>query len=66
MNTYTKIPPHERMLIIAKVYHNMWYDNDRFNMVMDLVDNWDMNPIKEAKFLNDIMDGTEFEIKNNK
>ena len=64
MSTYLKIPPHERMLIIAKIYHNMWYDNDRFNIVMNLVDSWDMNPIKEAKFLNEIMDGTELTIKN--
>ena len=62
MSTYLKIPPQERMLIIAKIYHNMWYDNDRFNIIMDLVDNLDMNPIKEAKFLNEITDGTEFQI----
>jgi hypothetical protein len=62
MSTYLKIYPQERMLIIAKIYHNMWYDNDRFNIIMDLVDSWDMNPIKEAKFLNEITDGTEFQI----
>jgi len=62
MSKYLKIPPQERMLIIAKIYHNMWYDNDRFNIIMDLVDSWDMNPIKEAKFLNEITDGTEFQI----
>lgn len=64
MNTYQKIPPHERVILLAKLYHNMWYSGDRFNMVMDLIDNWDMNPVKEAKFATEILDGTEFQIKN--
>jgi hypothetical protein len=66
MNTYQKIPPHERVILLAKLYHNMWYSGDRFNMVMDLIDKWDMNPVKEAKFATEILDGTEFQIKNNK
>jgi hypothetical protein len=64
MNTYQKIPPHERVILLAKLYHNMWYSGDRFNMVMDLIDKWDMNPVKEAKFATEILDGTEFTIKN--
>lgn len=64
MNTYQKIPPHERVILLAKLYHNMWYSGDRFNMVMDLIDKWDMNPVKEAKFATEILDGTEFQIKN--
>ena len=66
MNTYQKIPPHERVILLAKLYHNMWYCGDRFNLVMDLIDKWDMNPIKEAKFATEILDGNEFQIKNNK
>ena len=64
MNTYQKIPPHERIILLAKLYHNMWYSGDRFNMVMDLIDKWDMNPVKEAKFATEILDVTEFKIKN--
>jgi hypothetical protein len=59
MSNYQKIPTHERMLILAKVYHNMWYDDLRFNMVMNLIDSWDNNPIKEAKFLDEITDKIE-------
>lgn len=63
MNTYQKIPPNERIILLAKLYHNMWYSGDRFDLVMKLIDDWDMNPIKEAKFGSDIADGTEFTIK---
>ena len=66
MNTYQKIPPQERVILLAKLYHNMWYSGDRFDMVMELIDKWDMNPVKEAKFATEILDGTEFQIKNNK
>lgn len=64
MNTYQKIPPHERVVLLAKLYHNMWYSGDRFDMVMKLIDEWDMNPIKEAKFATEITNGTEFIINN--
>jgi hypothetical protein len=37
----------------------MWYDDLRFNMVMNLIDSWDANPIKEAKFLDEITDKIE-------
>ena len=59
MNTYQKFPPQERMVFIAKIYHNCWYNEDRFNQIMDLLNEWDKNPIKEAKFLNEITNGTE-------
>ena len=59
MNTYQKLPPQERMVIIAKIYHNAWYSEDRFQEIITMLDKWDLNPIREAKFLNQITDGTE-------
>jgi hypothetical protein len=64
MSNYTKIPPQERMLIIAKLYHNCWYSGDRFDLVMKLLKEWEANPVKEAKFASEILDGTELTIKN--
>ena len=59
MTDYQLLPPQERMLIMAKVYHHIWYSQDRFDELMIILDNWDRNPTKEAKFLNQITDGTE-------
>ncbi len=59
MNSYQKLPPQERMVIVAKIYHHIWYSEDRFQELMTTLDNWDMNPTKEAKFLNQITNGTE-------
>ena len=59
MNTYQKLPPQERMVIVAKIYHHIWYSEDRYNELMTLMTEWDKNPTKEAKFLNDITNGTE-------
>jgi len=47
------------MVIVAKIYHHIWYSEDRFQELMTTLDNWDMNPTKEAKFLNQITDGSE-------
>ena len=59
MNTYQTLPPQERMVIVAKIYHHIWYSEDRYNELMTLMTEWDKNPTKEAKFLNDITNGTE-------
>jgi hypothetical protein len=59
MNTYQKLPPQERMVIVAKIYHHIWYSEDRYNELMTLMTEWDKNPTKEAKFLNQITNGTE-------
>ena len=59
MNTYQKLPPQERMVIVAKIYHHIWYSEDRYNELMTLLTEWDKNPTKEAKFLNQITNGTE-------
>lgn len=59
MNTYQKLPPQERMVIVAKIYHHIWYSEDRYNELMTVMTEWDKNPTKEAKFLNQITDGSE-------
>lgn len=59
MKDFQEVVPQERMLILAKLYHNMWYDKSRYNIIKTIVDKWEENPIKEAKFLNQIHNGTE-------
>lgn len=59
MNTYQRLPPQERMVIVAKIYHHIWYSEDRYNELMTLMSEWDKNPTREAKFLNQITNGTE-------
>jgi hypothetical protein len=54
MTNFQELPPQERGLIIAKLYHNIWYDKDRFATIINLLNEWDVNPIKEAKFLHEI------------
>jgi hypothetical protein len=60
--TFTELAPQERGIVIAKIYHNIWYDEKRFELMMELLNEWEKHPIKEAKFLHEIQDNT---IKNN-
>jgi hypothetical protein len=57
--TFTELPPQERGLIIAKIYHNIWYDAKRFEVMMQLLEKWDADPIREAKFLHEIQSETD-------
>lgn len=59
MNTFQEIPPQERGLIIAKLYHNIWYDETRFDTIMKLLNDWDKEPVREAKFLHEIQEQTK-------
>lgn len=59
MNTYQTLPPQERMVIIAKIYHEIWYNESRYIQMLNILMEWEKNPTKEAKFLNQITDGTE-------
>ena len=52
--TFIDLPPQERGLVIAKIYHNIWYDPKRFELMMLLLKEWDECPVKEAKFLHEI------------
>ena len=58
MNNFQELPPQERGLVIAKLYHNIWYNTDRFDIIMNYLKEWDENPIKEAKFLHEIHNNT--------
>ena len=57
--TFLELPPQERGLLIAKIYHNIWYDEKRFELMMELLKQWDEYPVKEAKFLHEIQDNSD-------
>lgn len=59
MTNFTELPPQERGLIIAKLYHNIWYDENRFVTIMKLIEQWDQEPVREAKFLHEIQESTK-------
>ena len=59
MTDFKKVIPTERGIIIAKLYHNMWYDKDRFSIIMNLLNDWDKDPVREAKFLHEIQESTK-------
>lgn len=59
MNTFQEIPPQERGLIIAKLYHNIWYDETRFDTIIKLIEEWEKEPVREAKFLHEIQESTK-------
>jgi len=54
MTNFQKISPNERGLFIAKLYQNIWYDTNRFSILSKLLEEWENNPIKEAKYLKEI------------
>ena len=54
MTNFQKISPTERGLFIAKLYHNAWYDTNRFSILSKILEEWESNPIKEAKYLQEI------------
>lgn len=60
---FTKLAPHERMMFIAKIYHNIWYDESRFFVLNEILKSWDENPIREAKFLNEIQNDEDNHLK---
>jgi len=59
MRDFKKVIPTERGIIIAKLYHNMWYNTDRFDTIMNLLNEWEADPIKEAKYLHEIHDSVD-------
>ena len=59
MNSFQELPPQERGLVIAKLYHNIWYNTDRFDTIMNLLNKWEKDPIREAKYLHEIHDSID-------
>lgn len=43
--------PFERQMMMAELYHNAWYDQERFEEMYDLYKKWANNPVKECKFI---------------
>jgi len=59
MNSFNEISPADRQLIMAKIFHHAWYDDTRFRFLLEILNDWEKNPCKEVKFLNEINNGTE-------
>jgi len=50
-STFGDFTPFERQMIMAELYHNAWYDQERFEEMYDLYNKWANNPVKECKFI---------------
>ena len=50
-STFGDFTPFERQMIMAELYHNAWYDQERFEEMYDLYNKWAANPVKECKFI---------------
>ena len=50
-STFGDFTPYERQMIMAELYHNAWYDQERFEQMYDLYNKWSAAPIKEFKFI---------------
>jgi hypothetical protein len=50
-STFSDFTAYERQIIRAELYHNAWYNQERFEQLYDLFNTWEQNPIKEKKFL---------------
>jgi hypothetical protein len=49
--TFADFTPFERQMIIAELYHNAWYSQERYEEMYDLYNKWVKNPVKECKFI---------------
>ena len=54
LSTFVDLTPFERQIIIAELYHNAWYSQERYEQLYDLYNAWKNNPIKEKKFFADV------------
>jgi len=59
MNALQEIPYPDRLVIMAKLFHHAWYDDSRARFLLEILQDWEKNPSKEVKFLNEINNGTE-------
>jgi hypothetical protein len=50
-STFGDFTPFERQMIMAELYHNAWYDQERFEEMYDLYNKWAESPVKECKFI---------------
>jgi hypothetical protein len=49
--TFADFTPYERQMIVAELYHNAWYDQERFEEMYDLYNKWANNPLSDRKFI---------------
>jgi len=49
--TFGDFTPFERQIIMAELYHNAWYDQERFEEMYELYNKWANNPLKDRKFI---------------
>ena len=52
-STFADYTAYERAVIMAELYHNAWYSQERFEELYDLFNKWEQNPIKAKKFINE-------------
>jgi hypothetical protein len=52
-SSFADFTAYERQIIMAELYHNSWYNQERFEEMYDLYNKWTANPIKECKFINE-------------
>lgn len=50
-SSFADYTAYERQIIMAELYHNAWYNQERFEQLYELFTAWEQNPIKEKKFL---------------
>ena len=50
-SSFAEFTAYERQIIMAELYHNAWYNQERFEELYSLFNKWEQNPIKEKKFL---------------
>jgi len=48
---FTEIPYWERSLFIAKLYNHAWYDDNRYQVLVELLNEWEKNPPKDVIYI---------------
>jgi hypothetical protein len=59
MTDFKELSPAQLQLIMAKLFHHAWYDDNRGRFLLEILQDWEKNPCKEVKFLNEINNGKE-------
>lgn len=59
MRDFKELSPAELQLVMAKLFHHAWYDDNRGRFLLEVLQDWEKNPCKEVKFLNEINNGKE-------
>ncbi len=59
MKDFKELPYAELQLVMAKLFHHAWYDDNRGRFLLEVLQDWEKNPCKEVKFLNQIHNGEQ-------